>query len=203
MLTLLPHHQPIRRVSMIWSCPSLWTITVRLLTTPSRMGHLVLKELAHYNLLCLAKQKLSYSTYAKPPVSDLLWCQVTEIEYGLISNKLSCLIHLVSFLRFQVVYILFFCLSLGFFCNNKWNKNVFFVSVLICQSFRNCNIYIYICIYVYMYIYISIPYIYLIIYFPAQSNKYFQKLHKEKKLGSWKFVFSFLFFFNVIKKKLR
>ena len=35
----LPHHQPIRRMSMNYSRPPLWTITMRLLTTPSRAGH--------------------------------------------------------------------------------------------------------------------------------------------------------------------
>ena len=34
----LPHHQPIRRVSMSWARP-LWTITIKLLTNPSRSGH--------------------------------------------------------------------------------------------------------------------------------------------------------------------
>lgn len=35
----LPYHQPVRRMSMNYSCPPLWTITMRLLTTPSRAGH--------------------------------------------------------------------------------------------------------------------------------------------------------------------
>ena len=81
---------------------------------------------------------------------------------------------------------------------------MFFIRVLICQSCRNCK-YVCVCVYIYIYFF-SIPAIYLIIYFPAQSDKYFQKLHKEKKLGSWQFFFSFFlffFFFNVINKKLR
>ena len=35
----LTHHQPIRRMSMNYSGPPLWTITMRLLTTHSRAGH--------------------------------------------------------------------------------------------------------------------------------------------------------------------
>ena len=33
----LPHHQPVRRMSMSWSCP-LWSITIKLLTTLSKFG---------------------------------------------------------------------------------------------------------------------------------------------------------------------
>ena len=35
----LPHHQPIRRMSMSYSLPPLWTVSMRLLTTLSSAGH--------------------------------------------------------------------------------------------------------------------------------------------------------------------
>ena len=38
-----------------WSHP-FWTITIKLLTTPSRLGHIVLTALSHCGLVCLAKQ---------------------------------------------------------------------------------------------------------------------------------------------------
>ena len=51
----LPHHQPIRRMSMSWSHP-LWTIIIQVLTTHSRLVHTILGALAHCGTLCLAKQ---------------------------------------------------------------------------------------------------------------------------------------------------
>ena len=51
----LPHHQPIRRMSMSWSHP-LWIIIIQLLTTHSRLVHAILGALAHRGTLCLAKQ---------------------------------------------------------------------------------------------------------------------------------------------------
>ena len=54
----LPHHQPIRRMSISWSRP-LCTITIKFLTTPSRLGHTVLRASAHCVPLCLAKQSNS------------------------------------------------------------------------------------------------------------------------------------------------
>ena len=56
VLTLLPHHQPIRRMSMNWSCPPLWTITRKLLTSPFMSGHTPLRALTCCGPLCLAKQ---------------------------------------------------------------------------------------------------------------------------------------------------
>ena len=55
MSTSWLHHQPIRRMSTRWSRP-LWTITIKLLTTPSRAGHTVLRALVCCGPLCLAKQ---------------------------------------------------------------------------------------------------------------------------------------------------
>ena len=49
-------HQPVRRTSMSWPC-SLWTITIKLLTTFSKWGHTVLRTLAHCGPLCLATQQ--------------------------------------------------------------------------------------------------------------------------------------------------
>ena len=51
----LPRHQPIRRMSTSWWCP-LWTITIKLLTTPSRSGHTVLRALPYSGPLCLTMQ---------------------------------------------------------------------------------------------------------------------------------------------------
>ena len=51
----LPFHQPIRRVSTSWSHPP-WTITIKLFTTPSRLGHIVLKAVTLCGPLCLVKQ---------------------------------------------------------------------------------------------------------------------------------------------------
>ena len=55
----IPHHQLVKRMSKSWSCP-LWTITIKLLTTPFWWGHTVLRAFAHCGPLCLAKQ-YSYS----------------------------------------------------------------------------------------------------------------------------------------------
>ena len=38
----LPHHQPIRRMSMSWSCP-LGTITIKLLSILSKLGYIVFR----------------------------------------------------------------------------------------------------------------------------------------------------------------
>ena len=51
----LPHHQPIRKMSMSWSHLH-WTIPTKLLTILSRLGHTVLRALAHCGPLCLPKQ---------------------------------------------------------------------------------------------------------------------------------------------------
>lgn len=79
-------------------------------------------------------------------------------------------------------------MSWGFFSNNKWNKNILgkCIDLLILQKLQKIT---------------SIPSIYLSIYFPAQSNEYFKKLHRESKLGPWRFFsFSFLFSFSFFFK---
>ena len=84
----LPHHQPIRRTSKRWSRP-LWTITIKLLTTLSKLGHTVLRALAHCGPLCLAKQQ-SYSFLLHPKLClwDLMQCQGTEARFSFSSISL-------------------------------------------------------------------------------------------------------------------
>ena len=61
----LPHHQPIRRMSMRWSCP-LWIITIKLLQV-SNLGHTGLRALAHCGPLCLSKKySHSFLLHLKP-----------------------------------------------------------------------------------------------------------------------------------------
>ena len=49
-----PHHQPIRSMSMSWSSP-LRTITIKLLTLFSSLGHMALRVLVHCGPIYLAK----------------------------------------------------------------------------------------------------------------------------------------------------
>ena len=60
----LSHHQPVRGMSMSWSEP-LWTITLKLFTTFSRLGHRVLRILAHCGPLCWQSNKAILSTSPK------------------------------------------------------------------------------------------------------------------------------------------
>ena len=61
----LPHHQPIRRMSMSRSHPLRRTMAVQLLATHSRSGHTVLRALAHCPRLPGKAIKLFFSTSPK------------------------------------------------------------------------------------------------------------------------------------------
>ena len=64
----LSHHQPARKMYMSWSC-SLWTITVRFITTLSRWGHTVLRALVHYSSTQSNKAILLY--FSQNSVSEI------------------------------------------------------------------------------------------------------------------------------------
>ena len=86
----LPHHQPIRRMSMNWS-HLLWTITIKFLTTPSRSGHTVLRALA----LCLAKQwSYSFLFHPKLCLQDLIQCWGTEAGFSITGTTVDLCIRL-------------------------------------------------------------------------------------------------------------
>ena len=67
--TYLTTHQsqPIGRMPTSWS-PSLWTISIKLLTAPSRLEHTVMRALAHCGPFCLDKAiKIFFSTLPPRP----------------------------------------------------------------------------------------------------------------------------------------
>ena len=58
-------------MSMSWSY-LLWTVTIQLLTTLSRLGHTALRALSHYGPLCRAKwQSYSFLLYLKLYLSGM------------------------------------------------------------------------------------------------------------------------------------
>ena len=74
----LPHYQLIRRMFMSWSCP-LWTITIKIHTTPFKLGHTVLRSILKEmgipdHLTCLLR-----SLYAGP---EQQWEPDTEQQTG-------------------------------------------------------------------------------------------------------------------------
>ena len=73
--SLLPRHQPIRRTSTSWS-HFVWAIMIKLLTTPSRLGHTVLRVLARCGPTLPRKAiKLFFLLHPKLCLWELIWCQ--------------------------------------------------------------------------------------------------------------------------------
>ena len=70
--------QPIRRMPTSWS-PSLWTISIKLLTAPSRLEHIVMRALAHCGPLCLDKAtKIFFSTSPRPAPQNMTWQELAR-----------------------------------------------------------------------------------------------------------------------------
>ena len=66
-----------------------WAITRKCFSTSSRLGHTVLRTLAHYGPLCLAKQWSYYFLlHEKLCFQDLIQCWGTEARFGFTYSSL-------------------------------------------------------------------------------------------------------------------